>query len=208
MPADAADALLHLSTGHAGDTVPGAEPALSDAPGRLRYSADRPLRLSDAAHAAGHCLLPADPPPGVRHRTADPHPKLRAASAGYATGSAAGFRRGGAARRTADAILAIQHTQCICPTPSAVQQCGQPHQTLATICTQLGCGGHTLLHTQCICPTTTVLPTHQIVCPQTANLGCLQTAATPCLPITLGGCTPQSIACTPTPNGVFTPFGR
>jgi hypothetical protein len=102
----------------------------------------------------------------------------------------------------------IQHTQCICPTPSAVQQCGQPHQTLATICTQLGCGGHTLLHTQCICPTTTVLPTHQIVCPQTANLGCLQTAATPCLPITLGGCTPQSIACTPTPNGVFTPFGR
>jgi len=97
----------------------------------------------------------------------------------------------------------------ICPTPSAVQQCGQPHQTPATICTQVfHCGGHTVLHTQCICPTPTVLPTHQVVCLHTANINCLQTVATPCLPITLGGCTPQSIACTPTPNGVFTPFGR
>jgi hypothetical protein len=102
----------------------------------------------------------------------------------------------------------VQQTHCICPTPSAVQHCGQPPQTPATICTQFGCGGHTIQQTQCICPTPTVIPTHQIVCQQTVNLGCLQTAATPCLPITLGGCTPQSIACMPTPNGVFTPFGR
>jgi len=114
-------------------------------------------------------------------------------------------------------------SQHVCPTPSAVQQCGQPPQTAATLCTQFGCG-HTILHTQCICPTPTAIPTHQIVCLQTANIDCLptvataclhtvttpclQTVATPCLPITLGGCTPQSIACTPTPNGVFTPFGR
>jgi hypothetical protein len=89
----------------------------------------------------------------------------------------------------------------ICPTPSAVQMCGQTLHALAC--------GHSIVHTQCICPTPPV--TNQIFCPvQTVHINCLQTANTPCFPFTLGGCTPQSIACTPnfTPNGVFTPFGR
>jgi hypothetical protein len=100
---------------------------------------------------------------------------------------------------------AVQHcgqpqpfSQHICPTPSAVHQCGQP--TLATVCTQPFVCGHTAFHTQCICPTPTV----------TANIVCVLTANTPCLPFTLGGCTPQSIACTvttPVQNGVFNPLG-
>jgi hypothetical protein len=85
-------------------------------------------------------------------------------------------------------------SQHICPTPSAVQQCGQPF-------------------TQHICPTPSAVQqcgiSQHVICATptvTANIACLQTANTACLPITLGGCTPQSIACTP--NGVFTPFGR
>jgi hypothetical protein len=108
---------------------------------------------------------------------------------------------------------AVQHcgqppfTQHICPTPSAVHQCGgQPQPFTQHFCPTPSavhqCGGVTFHLTHCICATPTV----------TANIACLQTANTACLPITLGGCTPQSIACTPnlTPvqNGVFTPFGR
>jgi hypothetical protein len=95
----------------------------------------------------------------------------------------------------------------ICPTPSAVQQCGQPQPSQAFICTQAF-----------ICLTPTPQLTQQVFCQQTfnaaclqtANIACLQTANTPCFPVTLAGCTPQSIACqfTPVQNGVFTPFGR
>jgi hypothetical protein len=95
----------------------------------------------------------------------------------------------------------------ICPTPSAVQQCG-PQPTL--ICTHPAACMHSIVHTQCICPTPTVT-NHHVFCPiHTVQINCLQTGNTPCFPITLGGCTPQSIACTPnfTPNGVFNPFGR
>jgi hypothetical protein len=89
-------------------------------------------------------------------------------------------------------------SQHICPTPSAVQQCGQPftQHICPTPSAVFQCGGLTQHFTQCICPTPTL----------TANIACLQTANTPCFPITLAGCTPQSIACTP--NGVFNPFGR
>jgi len=106
---------------------------------------------------------------------------------------------------------AVQHcggqpqafTQHICPTPSAVHQCGQPQFTQHICPTPSAvhqCGGVTMNLTHCICPTPTL----------TANIACLQTANTPCFPVTLAGCTPQSIACTPATiqNGVFTPFGR
>jgi hypothetical protein len=91
----------------------------------------------------------------------------------------------------------------ICPTPSAVHQCGQPQFTQHICPTPSAvhqCGGVTMNFTHCICPTPTL----------TANIACLQTANTPCFPVTLAGCTPQSIACTPATiqNGVFTPFGR
>ncbi len=96
-----------------------------------------------------------------------------------------------------------QFTQHICPTPSAAHQCGQPQFTQHICPTPSAvhqCGGVTMNLTHCICPTPTL----------TANIACLQTANTPCFPVTLAGCTPQSIACTPATiqNGVFTPFGR
>jgi hypothetical protein len=86
-------------------------------------------------------------------------------------------------------------SQHICATPSAVHQCGQP--TVATLCTQP--------QTACICPTPTA--TQPGFCHPTANIACLQTANVVCAQTGVAACVP-SVACTPTPNGVFTPFGR
>jgi hypothetical protein len=127
-------------------------------------------------------------------------------------------------------------SQHICPTPSAVHQCGgQPQPFSQHICPTPSavhqCGGQPQPFSQHICPTPSAVhqcgqPFSQHICPTpsavqqcgisqhvicatptvTANIACLQTANTPCLPITLAGCTPQSIACTP--NGTFNPFGR
>jgi hypothetical protein len=78
----------------------------------------------------------------------------------------------------------VHNSICICPTPSAVHQCGGPaHPSLATVCT---------LPPGCPNPFTPTIPQFTLfgACP------------------TLGVC--PSIACTFTPiqNGVFTPFGR
>jgi hypothetical protein len=118
-------------------------------------------------------------------------------------------------------------TMHICPTPSAVNQCGgPPHPTLATLCTMPpACppgGGLTLHPTVCICATPGA-HTHAF---------CAPTMGTACMPApgrTVAGCTPecQGVAhtlatlcthpgfcptqwnvCPPGQNGVFTPFGR
>jgi hypothetical protein len=78
----------------------------------------------------------------------------------------------------------VHNSICICPTPSAVHQCGGPaHPSLATVCT---------LPPGCPNPFTPTIPQLTLfgACP------------------TFGVC--PSIACTFTPiqNGVFTPFGR
>jgi hypothetical protein len=87
-------------------------------------------------------------------------------------------------------------SQNICATPSAVNHCGQP--TLATLCT---------LPPQSagICPTPTA--TQPGFCHPTMNIACLQTATVVCGHTGVAACVP-TLACIPTPNGVFTPFGR
>jgi hypothetical protein len=87
----------------------------------------------------------------------------------------------------------VHNTLCICPTPSAVNQCGPAHPTLATVCTlPPGCpppgGGHTVHPTLCICPTPGA-----------------QTLATLCTHP--GHCPTQWFVCPPGRTGVFTPFG-
>jgi hypothetical protein len=101
----------------------------------------------------------------------------------------------------------VHNSICICPTPSAVNQCGGPaHPTLATLCTlPPGCPPHTVHNSMCICPT-----------PSAVHQCGGQTVFTPTIPqLTAVGACPTfgvcpSIACTFTPlqNGVFTPFGR
>ncbi|MHB8271916.1 hypothetical protein [Bradyrhizobium sp.] len=102
----------------------------------------------------------------------------------------------------------VHNSMCICPTPSAVHQCGGPaHPTLATVCTlPPGCPPHTVHNSMCICPTPSAV--HQC--------GGQTALCTPNIPqFTVVGACPTfgvcpSIACTFTPvqNGVFTPFGR
>jgi hypothetical protein len=98
----------------------------------------------------------------------------------------------------------VHNSLCICPTPSAVHQCGQ--NTAATVCTQVPqCPPHTVHNSMCICPT-----------PSAVHQCGGQTVFTPTIPQqtvvgacpTFGAC--PSIACgfTPVQNGVFTPFGR
>jgi hypothetical protein len=126
----------------------------------------------------------------------------------------------------------IHNSVCICPTPSAVGQCG-PHPTLATICTQSpACPPHTVHNSQCICPTPSAVgqcgphpslatlctlppgcPPHQTlpaVCHQTLNIACVQPINThfvcPTADIQCWQRTPFTVPLTP--NGVFTPFGR
>jgi len=129
----------------------------------------------------------------------------------------------------------IHNSQCICPTPSAVGQCG-PHPTLATICTQApACPPHTVHNSQCICPTPSAVgqcgphltpatvctmppgcpphQTQQVVCHQTLNIACVGPQNTHFFCVQTGnlGCQPPFTmgGCPPfTPNGVFTPFGR
>jgi hypothetical protein len=101
----------------------------------------------------------------------------------------------------------VHNSICICPTPSAVNQCGGPaHPTLATVCTlPPGCPPHTVHNSMCICPT-----------PSAVHQCGGQTPFTPTIPqFTVVGACPTfgvcpSIACgfTPVQNGVFTPFGR
>jgi hypothetical protein len=101
----------------------------------------------------------------------------------------------------------VHNSICICPTPSAVHQCGGPvHPTLATVCTlPPGCPPHTVHNSMCICPT-----------PSAVHQCGGQTPFTPTIPqFTVVGACPTfgvcpSIACTFTPvqNGIFTPFGR
>jgi hypothetical protein len=102
----------------------------------------------------------------------------------------------------------VHNSICICPTPSAVNQCGGPQQTLATVCTlPPGCPPHTVHNSMCICPT-----------PSAVHQCGGQTVFTPTATVpqfTLVGACPTfgvcpSIACgfTPVQNGVFTPFGR
>jgi hypothetical protein len=96
----------------------------------------------------------------------------------------------------------------ICPTPSAVQMCGQPHPTLATVCTlPPACPPHTIHNSMCICPTPSAVgqcghPTIATVCTMPAV----------CFPQQTGFvCVTPNVntqACPFTPNGVFTPFGR
>jgi hypothetical protein len=72
----------------------------------------------------------------------------------------------------------VHNSICICPTPSAVHQCGGPvHPTLATVCT---------LPPGCPMPQFTVFG----ACP------------------TFGVCPSIACTFTPMQNGVFTPFGR
>jgi hypothetical protein len=103
----------------------------------------------------------------------------------------------------------VHNSICICPTPSAVHQCGGPvHPTLATVCTlPPGCPPHHTVHnSMCICPTPSAVHQCGGQTPFTPTIPQL-TAVGACP--TLGVC--PSIACTPfTPiqNGVFTPFGR
>ena len=100
----------------------------------------------------------------------------------------------------------VHNSMCICPTPSAVHQCGGPaHPTLATVCTlPPGCPQQTIHNSMCICPTPSAV--HQCG-GQTFTPTIPQLTAVGACP-TLGAC--PSIACTFTPvqNGVFTPFGR
>jgi hypothetical protein len=101
----------------------------------------------------------------------------------------------------------VHNSICICPTPSAVNQCGGPaHPTPATVCTQQpACPPHTIHNSMCICPT-----------PSAVHQCGGQTPFTPTIPqFTLVGACPTfgvcpSVACgfTPVQNGVFTPFGR
>ena len=134
-----------------------------------------------------------------------------------------------AAAPQAGAAAQQPFSQHICPTPSAVHQCGGPQQSLAVICTQVFICGQSIPPTQCgcltpaivctpphqisqqvVCQTPTGQITQQVFCQQSLGIACLQSVQTPCFPQTFGAC--PSIACTPqlTPvqNGVFTPFGR
>ncbi|MGA2288753.1 hypothetical protein [Bradyrhizobium sp.] len=72
----------------------------------------------------------------------------------------------------------VHNTMCICPTPSAVHQCGPAQPTLATICTLPPA-----------CPPAGAVTFHLTVC----------ICATPAWNTQL---------CPTGPNGVFTPFGR
>jgi hypothetical protein len=87
-------------------------------------------------------------------------------------------------------------SQNICATPSAVNHCGQP--TLATLCTLPP-------QTAGLCPTPTA--TQPGFCHPTMNIACLQTVTVVCGQTGVAACVP-TLACIPTPNGVFTPFGR
>jgi hypothetical protein len=109
----------------------------------------------------------------------------------------------------------VHNSLCICPTPSAVNQCGGPaHPTLATLCTLPPIcppgGGHTVHPTLCICATPGA-HTHHAFCPPTLNAPCVTVTFAGCFTlagcITMGAC-PTVAACTPFQNGVFTPFGR
>ncbi|HEX8166133.1 MAG TPA: hypothetical protein VF601_10140 [Beijerinckiaceae bacterium] len=73
----------------------------------------------------------------------------------------------------------VHNSLCICPTPSAVHQCGQAPLTPATVCTQLGCtfvgctphcpgGGGVTPATVCTIPN--CFPTHFVIC-QTPRTG-------------------------------------
>jgi hypothetical protein len=99
--------------------------------------------------------------------------------------------------------VAQAFSQHICATPSAVHQCGQP--TLATLCTQPHLCPPPVASVAVICATPTA--TQPGFCHPTANIACLQTANVVCAQTGVAACVP-SVACTPTPNGVFTPFGR
>jgi hypothetical protein len=107
----------------------------------------------------------------------------------------------------------VHNSLCICPTPSAVNQCGGPaHPTLATLCTQQpACPPHTVHNSMCICPTPSAFqPCGHNTLPTVCTQGppCPpNTVNTPCL--TMTACLTLPGAChTPVQNGVFTPFGR
>jgi hypothetical protein len=102
----------------------------------------------------------------------------------------------------------VHNSMCICPTPSAVHQCGGPAHpnTAATLCTQQpACPPHTVHNSMCICPTPSAV--HQCGGPAHPTPATVCTQQPACPPHTVH----NSMCICPTPSAVHqcggqTPF--